>query len=243
MVAASHGTSSRSVYFDSIRILVIMSETLDKLSCSDLDLFVMALIDSGISTREGVESATDLSAREIRPVLQRLTEGGLVLLKKHATHLRAKTKSVRPGGRAYFNQDYSPLPRLREVDTRGPRSHTDYEITPEGLAHLKFDWRALIGNGPSGDLDADLRVALVAFWVSGHRGIAVKFLNQAASKIENTVTNEDPDNLTSLPPLAFWYRRLRVASVEALLRRNSAAVSAMVDAFPKFRPASGGLQN
>lgn len=220
-----------------------MPEPINRRSCSDLDLFVLALIDCGISIREGIEFATDLSPREINPVLRRLLEDGFVLLRKHAPRPRANHKSVKRGGRAYFNADYSPLPRLCVVDTQAPRSHADYEITPEGLSHLKNDWRALISNGPSGDLNADLRVALLAFWVSGQRGLAVKFLNQAVSKIENTATVEDTNSLTSLPTLALWYRRLRMASAEALIRRNSAAASAMVEAFPKLRPTNGGLQN
>ena len=124
-----------------------MSETRDKRRRTDLDLFVLALIDSGVSTPYEFQKAAGLSPGATIPALQRLLEAG----------------SVRQG-------------------KPGSRGRTNYSITPAGRKFLKSGWRILIEDGPSGDLDADLRVALLALWAGGKRQLATDFLQQSAMK-------------------------------------------------------------
>ena len=119
----------------------------------------------------------------------------------------------------------------------GPRGRTDHKITPEGRRYLKSGWKDLIEEGPSGDLDADLRVALLALWVDGDRKLAADFLRQSAGKkLDAIATAGDPDAPDSPPPLALWYRRLRSTSANALIKGESAAALAMAKALPR-RPS------
>lgn len=116
-----------------------------------------------------------------------------------------------------------------------------YKITSQGRAHLKSSWRELIDDGPSGDLDADLRVALLALWAGGDRGTAAKFLREAASQgVSIPRTDDARDNFASFPPLAQWYRQLRLASTKVLAKRESAAALAMAQALPR---TSGNITN
>lgn len=99
-----------------------MSETRDKRRRTDLDLLVLALIDSGISTPYELQKAAHLSPGATIPALQRLLEARFV-------------RQGKPGA----------------------RGRTDHWITSAGKKLLKTGWRELIENGPSGDLEADLR--------------------------------------------------------------------------------------
>jgi glutathione S-transferase len=116
----------------------------------------------------------------------------------------------------------------------GPRGRTAHNTTAAGRRHLKNGWREQIDAGPSGDLDADLRVALLALWVGGDRRQAADFLRKsAAQRLKFIGTVEERDKPASLPPLARWYRRLRSASAEALLQGESAAALAMAKKLPR----------
>ena len=131
------------------------------------------------------------------------------------------------------------LQRLVEADfvrhgKPGPRGRTDHRITPAGKKQLKTAWRALFDAGPSGDLDADLRVALLALWAGGERRLAVEFLQQSAEKnLRMTVEIEESRHSTVLAPLALWYQRLRSASAITLLKGQSEAALAMAEALPR----------
>ena len=119
----------------------------------------------------------------------------------------------------------------------GPRGRTDHKITADCRRYLKSSWRQLIDDGPRGDLNADLRVALLALWVGGNRRLGADFLRQsAARKLQSIGTVDEPDEPASLPQLALWYRRLRTASAEALLKGESAAALAMAKTLPR-RPS------
>jgi DNA-binding PadR family transcriptional regulator len=119
----------------------------------------------------------------------------------------------------------------------GPRGRADYKITAAGRRYLKSGWKGLVDDGPSGDLDADLRVALLAVWVGGDRRLGADFLRQSAEKRLKAIrTVEEPDDSTPLPPLALWYRRLRSTSADALLKGESATALAMAKALPR-RPS------
>jgi DNA-binding PadR family transcriptional regulator len=124
-----------------------MSETRDKRRRTDLDQFVLALIDSGVSTPYEFQKAAGLSQGATIPALHRLLDARLVCQGK-----------------------------------RGPRGRTDYKVTATGKRLLKDGWLALIEDGPSGDVDSDLRVALLALLEGGDRRLAADFLCQSADK-------------------------------------------------------------
>lgn len=119
----------------------------------------------------------------------------------------------------------------------GPRGRADYKVTAVGRRYLKNGWKDLIENGPSGDLDADLRVALLALWVGGNGKLAADFLRQSAKKKLKAITSAaKPEDSASLSPLALWYRKLRSTSADALIKGESAAALAMAKALPR-RPS------
>ena len=116
----------------------------------------------------------------------------------------------------------------------GPRGRTIHRITSAGKKQLKTGWRTLLEEGPSGDLDSDLRVALVTLWASGGRRLAVEFLQHSAEKnLPSTVRIDESRQSTVLAPLALWYQRLRSASAITLLKGQSEAALAMAEALPR----------
>jgi DNA-binding PadR family transcriptional regulator len=176
-----------------------MSEIRDKRRRTDLDLFVLALIDSGISTPYELQKEAGLSPGATIPTLQRLLEGGYVSQGKP-----------------------------------GPRRRTDHKITSAGKKLLKSGWRELLDDGPSGDLDADLRVVLLLLWAGEERRQAMDFLRQsAAKKAEALAALSQDEEIDGTTPLANWYRSLRSAAVKAMLKGESAAALAMSEALPR----------
>ncbi len=120
------------------------------------------------------------------------------------------------------------------VGTPGPRGRTGHRITAEGRRFLKSGWRELIDDGPSSDLDADLRMALLALVVGNDRRLAQDFLKQSAErKLAGIGRREETEGEVSLPPLAQWYRRLRSASAKALVQGEAEAALAMAKALPR----------
>jgi hypothetical protein len=61
----------------------------------------------------------------------------------------------------------------------GPRGRTAYRIAAEGRRYLKTGWRKFVDDGPSGDLEVDLRISLLALWVGDDRRGAVDFLRRS----------------------------------------------------------------
>ena len=179
-----------------------MSETRDKRRKSDLDLFVLALIDSGVSTPYVLQKEAGLSPGATIPTIQRLLEVGLV-------------RQGKPG----------------------PRGRTEYRITAPGRKHLKNGWRLLIEEGPSGDLDSDLRVALLAIAVGNAHSLAVEMIKQSAAKMleMGEAISRDSDALAPVS-LAGMYRRLRSVSARALLEGQAAAATAIADGLPRKLP-------
>jgi len=116
----------------------------------------------------------------------------------------------------------------------GARGRTDHTITSAGRKQLKTAWRTLLDDGPSGDLDADLRVALLILWAGGERRLAADFLRHSAEKkSESIVEIEENRDIAVLAPLALWYQRLRSASAIPLLKGRSEAALAMAEALPR----------
>lgn len=179
-----------------------MSQTRDKRRRTDLDLFVPALIESGLSTPHELQKEAHLSPGATIPALQRLLESGFV-------------RQGKPGS----------------------RGRTDHRITPAGKKLLKTGWRDLLEDGPSGDLDADLRVALLALSVGGKRRLAADFLKQsAAKKLTALDALEEHADCASGSPLADWYTRLRSKSVSAVLQAEHATAISIGEALPKNLP-------
>ena len=176
-----------------------MSQIRDKRRRTDLDLFVLALIDSGISTPYEFQKSAGLSPGATIPVLQRLLESGFV-------------RQGKPG----------------------VRGRTDHRTTPTGRKFLKSAWSALIEDGPSGDLDADLRVALLALWAGGERRLATGFLQQSGSKkLKPIEALEDGGDTSSASALADWYARLRSGSAKSLLKAESDAAFVLAEELPR----------
>ena len=176
-----------------------MSETRDRRRRTDLDLFVLALIDSGVSTPYELQKMAGLSPGATIPALERLSEKGFV-----------------------------------RQEESGARRRIGHRITPTGKKHLKTDWRALLDNGPSGDLEADLRVALLALWGGGERRLAVEFLRKSAVKKAKSMDwTEEENTLNPSATLAAWYSRLRSAAAKARLKGESAAMLSMAKALPR----------
>jgi DNA-binding PadR family transcriptional regulator len=179
-----------------------MTEPPDKRRRTDLDLFVLALIDGGVSTPYELQKAAGLSQGATNPALQRLLEARFV-------------RQGKPGA----------------------RGRTDYKVSAAGRRVLKAGWLPLIDAGPSGDIDSDLRVALLAIWGGGDRRLAVDFLRQSADKkTESIAAAELTDNPGAVVPLAQWYTDLRSETARALLSAESESIRAMAEALPRKLP-------
>lgn len=178
-----------------------MSESPDKRRRSDLDLFVLALIDCGVSTPYELKTAAGLSPGATIPTLSRLLEERFIV-------------QAKPGS----------------------RGRTEHRITAAGRQRLKSGWSGLIEQGPSGDLDADLRTALLALWLGNDHRAGKEFLRKSADHLLNSVDAvEELDQPTSLPPLANWYRSLRSASAKALFKGQASAALTMAKGLPLSR--------
>jgi DNA-binding PadR family transcriptional regulator len=180
-----------------------MSETRDKRRRTDLDLFVLALIDSGISTPYEFHKSAALSPGATIPALQRLLVAGFV-------------RQGKPGS----------------------RGRTNHSITPAGRIFLKSGWRTLVEDGPSGDLDADLRVALLVLWAGGKRQLATDFLQQSAlNKLESIELLKAGEENSPISSIANWYAKLRFTSAKTLLGAESAAAFKLAEVLPPRLPA------
>ena len=176
-----------------------MSKTRDKRRRTDLDLFVLALIESGLSAPYDLLKAASLSPGATIPALQRLLESGFV-------------RQGKPGR----------------------RGRTDHRITPAGKKLLKTGWRDLIEDGPSGDLDADLRIALLVLRVGGERRLATDFLKRsAAKKLASLDALEEHGEYASGSLLADWYTQLRSRPARAILKAECASATSMAEALLK----------
>lgn len=183
---------SQSIYW------LHMSETYDRRRRTDLDLFVLALIESGISTPYQLQKAASFSQGATIPALQRLLGAGLVAQGKP-----------------------------------GLRRRTEYKITAHGKRTLGAGWRVLIEDGPTSDLDADLRIALLALWVGRNPLLAREFLQRSAERRMETIgLEEERIELDKSFPLAYWYRRLRSSSADSLVKAESEAARVMARLLP-----------
>ncbi len=174
-----------------------MSETADKRRRSDLDLFVLALIESGISTPYDLQKFAGISQGASIPVLRRLIDCRFVRPKK-----------------------------------AGSRGRTAHQITLPGRKMLKTGWRALVDAEPTGDLDADLRVALLALAVGRDRRGAVEYLRRSANK-KASLTRLEQEDTAAGPVLARWYSSLRADAAVSLRRAESEVIRTLADDLPR----------
>ena len=175
-----------------------MSETRDRRLKSDLDLFVLALINSGISTPYTLQKEAGLSPGAAIPAIQRLLQAGLIRQRKP-----------------------------------GLRGRTECRITASGRNQLKSGWRSLIDEGPSGDLDADLRVALLAISEGNAYSSAVQLLKQSAAKVLEMGQSLSKNKSDGPVALAGLYHELRSVSVKVLLEAQAAAATTIADSLPR----------
>jgi hypothetical protein len=116
----------------------------------------------------------------------------------------------------------------------GARRRTNYKVSAARKKLLRGGWLPLVEAGPSGDLDSDLRVALLAIWVGGDRRLAAEFLRQSADKkMEWIATAELAGDQGDVPPLARWYTDLRSQTAKALLTAECSVIRAMADSLPR----------
>ena len=174
-----------------------MSETADKRRRADLDLFVLALIEEGVSTPYEFQKFAGISQGASIPVLRRLIDVGLVRPEKAAS-----------------------------------RGRIDHRITPAGRKTLKEGWHALVDEEPGGDLEADLRVALLALAVGRNRRAAVAYLRRSADKKASVVQPKGEDSAAG-PMLARLYSSLRAEAAKALRRAESEVIRALAADLPR----------
>src|SRR5580658_8867401 len=98
-----------------------MSETPDKRRRTDLDLFVLALIDSGVSTPYELQKSAGLSQGATIPALLRLLEAGVVRQGKPGARGRADYK-VNAAGRKVLKTGW------RRLVEAGPSGDIDSDL-------------------------------------------------------------------------------------------------------------------
>jgi DNA-binding PadR family transcriptional regulator len=123
---------------------------------------------------------------------------------------------------------------LVQAGKPGSRGKVAYTITRSGARSLSVGWRSLLEEGPSGDRDADLRVALLAVWIGGDRKAATEFLKQGAARKQQAIHTKRAGESGKAVSLADWYSRLRFESSAAMLQGEINAAFAMAKAFSRI---------
>ena len=106
-----------------------MSKTPDKRLRRDLDLFVLALVDSGVSTPYELQQAAGLSPGATVPALRRVAERGLVLAGKAGPRGRMAYK-LTAAGRQLLKEGW------KELLAGGPSCDLDSDLRVALLAHF-----------------------------------------------------------------------------------------------------------
>lgn len=115
----------------------------------------------------------------------------------------------------------------------GSRGRIDYKVSAAGRKALRDGWRPLIAAGPTGDLDSDLRVALLALFIGGDRVPAANFLRKSAEGMVESVSVGATRAIEVIPPLARWYTDLRSQATLALLKAESEAFLEIAASLPR----------
>jgi DNA-binding PadR family transcriptional regulator len=137
--------------------------------------------------------------------------------------------------------------RLVIASKAGPRGRVEFRSTPTAAQKLRQGWKLLLEAGPTGDLDADLRIAILTLRVGGQRNEAMKFLRAAAESIERSEPFPGSREGATDSSIAAWYSDLRnVAAVELAKGRRAAALAMArkaVRVFPLRGDRPGSLRN
>jgi DNA-binding PadR family transcriptional regulator len=104
-----------------------MSETRDKRRRTDLDLFVLALIDAGVSTPYELQKAAGLSQGATIPALQRLLDAGFLRQGKPGPRGRTDYR-VTATGKRLLKDGWLPLIEA------GPKGDADSDLRVALLA-------------------------------------------------------------------------------------------------------------
>jgi DNA-binding PadR family transcriptional regulator len=112
----------------------------------------------------------------------------------------------------------------------GTRGRVAYVVTSKGKKWLEAVWPSLLQEGPSGDLDSDLRVFLIAVRVGKDRALAEAFLRnaiahrlQALAGLERTMKEEGSGIW-----LADDYVSLRAEATMAILKAEAKAIESIL---------------
>jgi DNA-binding PadR family transcriptional regulator len=113
----------------------------------------------------------------------------------------------------------------------GTRGRVAYVVTSKGKKWLEAVWPSLLQEGPSGDLDSDLRVFLIAVRVGKASGHAEAFLRsglahrqEALAELQGKMKEEG-----SGVWLADQYVSLRARATAAMLKAESKAIDSILD--------------
>ena len=113
----------------------------------------------------------------------------------------------------------------------GTRGRVAYVVTSKGKTWLGEVWPSLLQDGPSGDLDSDLRVFLIALQTGKDRARAEAFLRsglehrqEALAELEGKMKQEG-----SGVWLADQYVSLRARAGTAILKAEAKAIDSILD--------------
>jgi hypothetical protein len=152
-------------------------------------------------------------------------------------HFSERLASLRGLRSLPFSACWTPVSSGKET---GPSGRTDARITATSKRQLRSAWRSLIDAGPSGDLDADLRVAMLAISEGTDYSSAAEMLKRSAGKLLQMAEVASRNNESGATvPLAGWYRELRSVSVRALLEGKAAAATVIADSLLTKLPGTG----
>ena len=182
-----------------------MSEIHDKRRRTDLDLFVLALIDGGVRTPYDLQKSAGLSQGATIPALQRLLDAGFLLQGKPGPRGRTDYR-VSQAGKRFLKDGWLPLIEagatgdadadlrvaLLALSSGGDRRQAVEFL--RGSADRKTD--SIAAFNTAGDLNA---VAPLARWYSELRSSIAKTLLAAESKAIRAMAEALPQELAGKP--------------------------------------------
>jgi DNA-binding PadR family transcriptional regulator len=120
----------------------------------------------------------------------------------------------------------------------GTRARVAYVVTSKGKKWLEAVWPSLLQEGPSGDLDSDLRVFLIGVRVGKDRVRAEAFLRNAIAHRQETLGEFDGKvrEEGSGIRLADHYVSLRSRATAAILKAEVKAIDSILDGLRDGRP-------
>jgi hypothetical protein len=182
-----------------------MSQTRDKRRRTDLDLFILALIDSGVSTPYEFQMAAGLSQGATIPALQRLLEARLVGQGKPGSRGRTDYK-VTAAGRKIAKAGWLPLVEA------GPSGDPDSDLRVALLAIWGSGDRRLSADFLCQSADKKMEsiaaaeltggpgaVAPLARWYTDLRSATSKAVLTAESEALRAMAEALPRSLTGKP--------------------------------------------